>query len=79
MSKTTILAKVDTDAYNEAETLFHRLGLDMDTAINLFLYQAILQQGLPFSIKLSQEAPKEASQEDDFEDFQALYDALWQK
>ncbi len=36
----------------EADELFNKLGLNMSTAINMFLIKAINVQGLPFDVKL---------------------------
>ena len=32
--------------------LFNELGLDMSTAINLFLHQCVLRGGLPFNVEI---------------------------
>ena len=32
----------------EAETLFERMGLNMTTALNVFLRQAVMEQAIPF-------------------------------
>lgn len=48
---TTINVRVDEDVKKEASALFAELGLDMSTAINMFLYQAIAQDGLPFEVR----------------------------
>ena len=36
----------------EATQIFHNLGLDMSSAIRLFLNRVILEQGLPFPMEL---------------------------
>jgi len=36
----------------EADELFNKLGLNMSTAINMFLIKAISVQGIPFEVKL---------------------------
>ena len=41
---------LDPDLKKEAIELFSDLGLDLTTAITLFLKQAVIHQGLPFSI-----------------------------
>ncbi len=47
----TINVRVDDDVKKEAGAIFADLGLDMSTAINMFLHQAIMQEGLPFEAK----------------------------
>jgi DNA-damage-inducible protein J len=36
----------------QASELFEALGLDMSSAINMFLHQCILRGGIPFSIEV---------------------------
>jgi len=47
--------RIDDDLKKEAESLFNDLGLNMTTAISLFLKQCVLCQGIPFEIKLPSE------------------------
>lgn len=47
----TINFNVDENVKNEASDLFKSLGLDMTTAMNLFLRQAINYGGIPFEIR----------------------------
>lgn len=48
--------------------LFNQLGIDMSSAVNMFLRQAIMRGGLPFSVELPEykqevtEAMEEAKQ-----------------
>lgn len=51
MSKIATQIRVDYKLKRDAQYLFDTLGLDMSTAINLFLSQCILNGGLPFEIK----------------------------
>ena len=43
--------RIDSNIKKQASELFAGLGLDMSTAVNLFLYQCVLRGGLPFSIE----------------------------
>ncbi len=43
-----ISIRVSDDIKKQAADVFAELGLDMSTAINLFLRQSIRQNGLPF-------------------------------
>jgi len=53
MSKSAILrARVDSRRKRAAEAVFTRLGLSAGEAVNLFLAQVELRQGLPFSVTL---------------------------
>ena len=44
--------RIDSDVKRQASALFRRLGLDMSSAINLFLHQCVLRGGLPFSVEM---------------------------
>ena len=46
--------RIDTDTKNQVTKLFAMLGLDMSSAINLFLHQCLLKNGLPFTVELPQ-------------------------
>ena len=42
--------RVSAQVKDQAETLFESLGMNMSTAINIFLMQAIREQAIPFAI-----------------------------
>ncbi len=44
--------RIDADIKKQASELFGNLGLDMSSAVNLFLHQCVLRGGLPFSIEM---------------------------
>ena len=46
----TIKVNVDSDIKEEATNLFNSLGLNMSTAINIFLRKAINVGGIPFDV-----------------------------
>ena len=52
MSTTPTQIRIDSDVKKQATTLFGNLGLDMSSAVNLFLHQCVLRGGLPFSVEL---------------------------
>ncbi|WP_279490796.1 type II toxin-antitoxin system RelB/DinJ family antitoxin [Lactiplantibacillus pentosus] len=47
-NKTQLRVSVAIADYDTASQLFHELGMDMTTAINLFLKRSIAVNGLPF-------------------------------
>ena len=51
MNTSLIQARVDTDLKNDASQLFDELGLDMSTAIKIFLRKCLQEGGLPFDVK----------------------------
>ena len=46
--------RIDADIKKDATELFSRLGLDMSSAVNLFLHQCVLRGGLPFAVEMPQ-------------------------
>lgn len=44
--------RIDNSVRAQAEEIFHNLGLDMSSAVRLFLNRVILEQGLPFRMSL---------------------------
>jgi len=46
--------RIDADIKREATALFSSLGLDMSSAVNLFLHQCVLRGGLPFAVEVPQ-------------------------
>ncbi len=51
MATTNINVRVDSALKLEAEALFNDLGLNMSSAINMFLRSAINHNGIPFEVK----------------------------
>lgn len=47
---TSISLRMDSELKKQAEELFYDLGLNMTTAMTMFLRQAIWAQGLPFEV-----------------------------
>jgi DNA-damage-inducible protein J len=50
MRMTNISIRTNEDVKKSAEELFESLGLNMTTAVNIFLRQALRVNGLPFSV-----------------------------
>lgn len=51
MSTANINVRVDSELKKESEELFKDLGLNMSTAITMFLKSAVSYNGIPFDIK----------------------------
>lgn len=60
---TTINIRVEESVKKQATELFEELGLDMSTAMNMFLRQAIRHGGIPFEIKRPNATTLQALQE----------------
>ncbi|MED9905038.1 MAG: type II toxin-antitoxin system RelB/DinJ family antitoxin [Lachnospiraceae bacterium] len=50
--------RIDEELKKQAVELFSQLGLDMSGAMNIFLKQCVLRNGLPFSVELPQYKPE---------------------
>ena len=48
----TMNIRMDKDVKEQAQRIFAQLGMDMTTAVNVFLRQAIRYNGFPFEIRL---------------------------
>lgn len=58
MAKTTnVNIRVDEDLKRKAEDIFNELGLNMSTAMNMFLRHSVRYGGIPFELRI--EAPNE--------------------
>lgn len=53
MSTTSMNIRMDSAVKKQAQELFAALGMDMTTAVNIFLRQSIRRRGLPFSVTLN--------------------------
>jgi DNA-damage-inducible protein J len=59
MASSNINIRVDSKVKEEAEQLFNKLGMNMSTAMNIFLRQSIRYGGIPFELRLDE--PNETS------------------
>lgn len=44
--------RIDSNVKTEANELFKKLGIDMSSAVNIFLRQCVLRGGLPFKVEI---------------------------
>lgn len=44
--------RIEEELKKQAVDLFSQLGIDMSSAVNMFLKQSVLRGGLPFSVEL---------------------------
>ena len=65
METVTTASSLNPDTLKQAEELFAELGLDLSTAVEIFLRQAVREQGIPFVIggRVSGAAAKVALEE----------------
>lgn len=50
MAKVSTNITIDADVKKQAQELFADLGLDLSTAINIYLKKALAEQGIPFEV-----------------------------
>ncbi|MBR3766930.1 MAG: type II toxin-antitoxin system RelB/DinJ family antitoxin [Clostridia bacterium] len=53
METANLNIRTDKEVKAQAEKIFESLGLNMSTAVNIFLRQAIRENGIPFDVKLN--------------------------
>ena len=52
MATTSMNIRINNDIKKQAEDLFAEFGINMTTAVNMFLRQAIREQSIPFGLTL---------------------------
>lgn len=52
MNTSLVQIRMDKDLRDEANKLFDRLGMDMSTAVKVFLKKCLAENGIPFSLKV---------------------------
>jgi len=57
VAQSTINIRMDKPLKEEAESLLHELGLNMTTAINMFVRQLVSFGGIPFEVKRDRNKP----------------------
>ncbi len=50
MAKVSTNISIDADVKKQAQALFADLGMDLSTAINIYLVKALSVQGIPFEV-----------------------------
>lgn len=50
--------RIEEGLKKQAVELFSQLGIDMSSAVNMFLRQAVMRGGLPFNVELPQYKPE---------------------
>lgn len=51
---TSMTIRMNKEVKKEAQKIFNSLGMDMTTAVNVFLRQAIYHRGFPFDVRLEE-------------------------
>ena len=53
LAVTSLNIKIDRDLKAQADNLFNRMGMNLTTAVNVFVRQAVQEQAIPFQIRLN--------------------------
>lgn len=53
MAKVSTNITIDAEVKKQAQKLFADLGMDLSTAINIYLKKALAEQGIPFEVTLA--------------------------
>ena len=72
MATTNLNIRTDKVIKDQAEEIFNELGLNMTTAINMFLRTVVREYGIPFELKL--DVPQETAAEAALESKKMLSD-----
>ncbi len=51
MAKVSTSISLDSEVKAQAQELFSEFGMDLSTAVNIFLKQAIYERSIPFTIR----------------------------
>jgi len=66
MSKTAVIrARIEPDLKEDAETVFHRLGVTTTQAIAIFYKQVVLRKGLPFNVAVANKTTRKTFDDTD--------------
>ena len=58
MARTSnVFARVEPNIKEQAEFVLDQLGIPMSNAIGMFLRQVVIHRGIPFDVKLPENAP----------------------
>lgn len=53
MSKNQVQVRIDEKLKTEATKILSNIGLDLSSAVRLFLNRIVIEQGLPFEMKIN--------------------------
>lgn len=85
MANVNVTIRMDSELKKQAETLFNDLGLNLSSAINIFIRQAVREQAIPFEltckskIQFANSKQYEEAVKKDIEDNHYVYETLAKK
>lgn len=54
MASTNFSVRLDNDLKKQSEAMYHELGINLTTAINVFLRKSIAVGGFPFDVRMEE-------------------------
>ncbi|WP_292661247.1 type II toxin-antitoxin system RelB/DinJ family antitoxin [Nitratifractor sp.] len=63
MAKTQTTVRIEEESYIQAKEILKQLGLNYSQAISVFNNMVVLNNGLPFELKIPNDATKKALEE----------------
>lgn len=76
MPSTVLQVRVDDKLKNEANEIFRHFGLDMSSALRLFLKRTVADNGLPFPMTIKEKNAKKANFPDYTEKTKPLFNPV---
>lgn len=67
MAATNINIRVDEEVKRKAELICQELGMNLSTAVNIFLRQTVRSEGIPFDVRLNRPGVETLAAMDDVE------------
>lgn len=55
MTSSVVQVRVDTNLKNQAQEIYDALGLDLSSAIRMFLKKSVTEKGIPFETKVTEQ------------------------
>ena len=59
MASSVVQVRVDTALKNQAQAIYDSLGLDLSSAIRMFLKKSVVENGIPFETKVKEDPLEE--------------------
>lgn len=75
MALTNVQIRLETDLKNKAEKVFSDVGLDMPTAVRVFLQKVVATRSIPFLLSTAETIPYVFSAKEESEILQAAQEA----
>lgn len=60
MATSVMQIRVDDELKQEASILYEKLGIDLSTAVRMFLKRSVMENGIPFSMVIPREESRAA-------------------